>query len=706
MTKCIFSTAAVLGLLLAMASSGAAQTYFTQSSGSWEYAGYWSNGIPTSSTSAYVGGPGGYTANVTQLGDAASSLYLGTGGSAANVGPGTVNVTAGSSLAVGGTLYIGNQNSGTLSITNGGSVSCGDWNIANDAGIAGAGYVTVDGSGSTLATTGNFTQLTYAGNAIGVMQISNGGTLSCPNAMVNGNDNGGFAYVNVLNGGTVNNGTTGTTWFNYNGGQGFGIVDGTGSSWTGNRIVLGGHGGSQTAGEGGTIQISNGATATFNGGSSNIANANGTYGNVYVLTGGTLNQNGGSLNIASSAGDNVAVAVNGSGSLLEATGSASLSVASATVSSGPGTLYIANGGTLNASGGSMSVNNNGTVSIDVGYNSQLQLPSSGLSNSGAVRVVCGTDPSTTKTYQPIMANGSPFAVGGTVQAVGGTWSSGTFTPSAVVTGTLGSATSLNTSSGSDQDRALWTDSNGNTLGASFLDNNGTQTPSVTALGASAATSSGLTLAANQAVLEDWGLSGVSTSNSNPVYLSLSAKNSAYDDYTLWAYNGTTWSEIVGPSAAALSNSSNPGVMTNDTVANDLAFDGASYGFSLTATLATPGNSGGLALDFNGYDYAVVGTQIGTVHHPGQVIVTDPVVDVNDLTIVLAHFGETGCTWSQGAIDGDPAGTVDVNDLTIVLANFGTNYGAGAPGAVPEPASLVLLLVGAIGWLACRRRKRA
>jgi serpin B len=45
--------------------------------------------------------------------------------------------------------------------------------------------------------------------------------------------------------------------------------------------------------------------------------------------------------------------------------------------------------------------------------------------------------------------------------------------------------------------------------------------------------------------------------------------------------------------------------------------------------------------------------------------------VDDLTIVLTNYGQTGAVWSQGDTQGDTqSGTVAINDLKIVLANFG------------------------------------
>ena len=59
---------------------------------------------------------------------------------------------------------------------------------------------------------------------------------------------------------------------------------------------------------------------------------------------------------------------------------------------------------------------------------------------------------------------------------------------------------------------------------------------------------------------------------------------------------------------------------------------------------------------------------------------DGKVDINDLTIVLTNFGQTGMSWPRAALSGD--GTVDINDLTIVLANFGQSIGWHPPPVRP------------------------
>jgi hypothetical protein len=77
------------------------------------------------------------------------------------------------------------------------------------------------------------------------------------------------------------------------------------------------------------------------------------------------------------------------------------------------------------------------------------------------------------------------------------------------------------------------------------------------------------------------------------------------------------------------------------------------------------------------------------------------VDVNDLTIVLANYGQStiGGTpgklgWREGNFDNGP--TIDVNDLTIVLANYGKTVGAPGPvGAAPEPPTAALVLAAVL-----------
>jgi hypothetical protein len=84
---------------------------------------------------------------------------------------------------------------------------------------------------------------------------------------------------------------------------------------------------------------------------------------------------------------------------------------------------------------------------------------------------------------------------------------------------------------------------------------------------------------------------------------------------------------------------------------------------------------------------------------------DGKVDINDLTIVLSHYSQTLTpgSWAQGDFTGD--GVIDINDLTIVLAHYNQTASAGAPAAVPEPASITLLACCGFAALLVRAVRR-
>ena len=116
-----------------------------------------------------------------------------------------------------------------------------------------------------------------------------------------------------------------------------------------------------------------------------------------------------------------------------------------------------------------------------------------------------------------------------------------------------------------------------------------------------------------------------------------------------------------------------------------------------------GTSGGVGeLSGGGYymQFDSAGGGVETVL-PGDANL-DGQVDINDLTVVLSHYDQTGMTWTEGEFTGD--GKVDINDLTIVLAHYNQSVGAsGSLAAVPEPGSAALLAAVAAGLLACAWR---
>jgi len=94
---------------------------------------------------------------------------------------------------------------------------------------------------------------------------------------------------------------------------------------------------------------------------------------------------------------------------------------------------------------------------------------------------------------------------------------------------------------------------------------------------------------------------------------------------------------------------------------------------------------------------------GPVLIPGDAN-ADGMVNLLDFGIVGDNWNGTEKVWETGDFNDD--GVVDLVDLGIVGDNWSTVYfvpSETAPGSVPEPSTLTLLVLGAMAALLCRRQ---
>ena len=588
---------------------------------------------------------------------ASANGYLGrcTGSS----GTATISGT-GSTWTNSGSLYVGYDGSGTLNIANGGTVSVnGTTYVAYDTGASGA--INFGTNGGTL-TTGSL--CVSPNQLIGTGTVNASGLVSDANLVFDSTH--GLKQTitfNSLPGQNVTLNLDMATSPSSNGDLGAGLM-GTGSLAIRDGVSVASSNGylGYNSGSTGTAIVSGASSAWINSGSLYVGY--GGSGTLTITNGGTVGSE--YANIGNLPGSTGTVTVEGAGSTFTNSGEIYLGAISYVGGPGAGSLNVRGGGTVSAAG--LSIGTGSLVTIDVGRGSSLNVGGEGSNTLGALRVLAAAGVTAGAVYSPISRE--IWSIDAAYQAVGGTWNATNyqFTVSATQPGSAGTPVSIDLS---QEQRVLVSDiASGESIGASFLAAT-TPTPiTFTASLVSGATLTSLTglLGSGESVASAWACSATGYASGNPAYLSFSGVGNGggyyRDGLEVWSYSGGSWASFS---------------------ANDLTYDGTYASFTVTAFGS----------------FAVTGTAV----LPGDAI-GDGKVDINDLTIVLTNYGKTDMTWSQGEFAGD--GTVDINDLTIVLANFGQTAGAAGIRAVPEPATIAILLAGAACLLAFawRRRRRA
>ncbi|MBN1590666.1 MAG: PEP-CTERM sorting domain-containing protein [Pirellulales bacterium] len=562
-------------------------------------------------------------------------------------------------------LIVGLLGSGTLTIQNGAGVSNDDGVIGYATGATGT--VTVDGAGSTWENTGDLLLGNSSDSGVGSLTISAGGTVYVGDAARLGGTAGWLTVSDVVDAGVdggnlaIYNGSTvnaySSTVGDGAGEFGWATIDGTDSSWSNDISLVVGNFGS------GALAIQNGAdvsdtnawlgnevdsvgTAVVDGAGSTWSSGTSLY--VGYKGSGTLAvENHGSV----SCGGDCCVGAYGFGmAVVEDHGSLSCGGTFTVGAYGLGTMIVRTGGNVSNTGGDAFIGRYGGStgsSVTVGNGSSWNITGALWVGGGTNAEGVGDDALLTVEAGGAVATTGHFKVWGPgeVHLAGGTIAPGASAAYYVNLAT-GSLTGIGAVDGN-------------------LVNNGRVAPS------------GSTSPVGQ--LE---VTGNYTQISGLLEIDLGG--AFLGDYDRLIVDGTA--ALASVLEVSLVGLSGP-VFEPD--AGD-TFDLFDWNGGVTGSFSTvtlPGLP------------AYLRWVVDDLYTSGELVVDyftcpgdanlDGYVNETDSQTLAGHWGNAGMTWTEGDFDGD--GLVGPRDASIMAAHWG--YGAGPANAVPEPSTLVLLLLG-------------
>ncbi len=416
-------------------------------------------------------------------------------------------------------LNVGRNGTGTLNITGGGTVICGSGETEARADI-GSGYdatgkVTVDGAGSTWK---NHCTLNVGFHGAAALNITNGGKVDCDYYCYIGNQSGstgkvtvdganstltnshlsvgqyGVGTLNITGGGTVSSSVDGGSSVCYIGdnsaSEGTATVDGAGSAWNADYLVVGNSGR-------GTLNIAGGGAVSSS--TCYIAAGTNTEGTVTVDGAGSRWTNSGPLYVGYN---------------------------------GTAVLNIANRGAV-AADDDASINDKSLLSINVGNDGMLAVGGD-FTNDGTVRLTADAGLQA-GTYTPIWVVGD-WPDGGAYEAFGGIWNplDHTFAVGAMTETNFNGAATIHL----DANQRIKV---GNALVASFMPTEEHAQLDFTATATSDDALAGLysLLGEDESVRGSWDFIASGLPSGDDVMLSFALTGSlTADDCRIWHYDGT------------------------------------------------------------------------------------------------------------------------------------------------------------------------